>query len=97
MAHPGEAFEAIYASMLHPVHERLCAVWEAATGEPAESETTKLTVFSMIGQLIYFRIGRPAITRRLGMVEYGDAGVKAIVEVLVQNVSARLNMKERES
>jgi TetR/AcrR family transcriptional regulator, regulator of cefoperazone and chloramphenicol sensitivity len=90
MAHPGAAFEAIYTAMVEPVHTRLCAVWQAATGESAEAEATKLTVFAMMGQLIYFRIGAPAVSRRLGRQSYSKADVEAIAAVIERNIAARL-------
>jgi TetR/AcrR family transcriptional regulator, regulator of cefoperazone and chloramphenicol sensitivity len=92
MAHPGEAFEAIYAAMVEPVHTSLCAIWQAATGESAEAEATKLTVFAMMGQLIYFRIGAPAVSRRLGRAPYTEVDVASIVAVIERNVTARLGL-----
>jgi TetR/AcrR family transcriptional regulator, regulator of cefoperazone and chloramphenicol sensitivity len=91
MAHPGEAFEAIYTAMVEPVHTSLCAVWQAATGESAQSEATKLTVFAIMGQLIYFRIAAPAVARRLGRPSYSKADVEAIVAVIETNIKARLS------
>jgi TetR/AcrR family transcriptional regulator, regulator of cefoperazone and chloramphenicol sensitivity len=90
MAHPGAAFEAIYTAMVEPVHTRLCAVWQAATGESAEAEATKLTVFAMMGQLIYFRIGAPAVSRRLGRARYSAADVDSIAAIIERNIAARL-------
>ena len=90
MAHPGEAFEAIYTAMVEPVHTSLCAVWQAATGESAASDATKLTVFAIMGQLIYFRIGAPAVSRRLGKSSYSAADVEAIAAAIERNITARL-------
>jgi TetR/AcrR family transcriptional regulator, regulator of cefoperazone and chloramphenicol sensitivity len=90
MAHPGEAFEAIYAAMVEPVHTSLCAIWQAATGESAEAEATKLTVFAIMGQLIYFRIGAPAVSRRLGRSNYSGADIETIIAVIERNLAARL-------
>ena len=36
LAHPGQVFEKIYTTAMGPAHQRLCLVWEAATGEAAE-------------------------------------------------------------
>lgn len=90
MVHPGEAFDAIYSAMVEPVHTSLCAVWQAATGESAGSDATKLTVFAIMGQLIYFRIGAPAVSRRLGRKGYSTADVEAIAAVIERNITARL-------
>ncbi|MGB8817398.1 MAG: CerR family C-terminal domain-containing protein [Rhizobiaceae bacterium] len=90
MAQPGAAFEAIYTGVMEPVHGRLCRLWGAATGEDAESAWVKLTVFSLIGQLLYFRIGEPAIARRLGVTRLGAEEVDAIRRVIEANIAARL-------
>lgn len=92
MAHPGEAFEAIYNGMMEPVHKRLCILWAGATGGDPESDEVKLTVFSMIGQLLYFRIGARAVARRLGREALSDQDIAAIRTVIEANISARLNV-----
>ena len=64
LSHPTAALDRIYAGVFEPTHRRLCLIWEEATGEAAESEATRLTVFTLIGQVIYFRIGREAVMRK---------------------------------
>src|SRR5690606_34272333 len=66
MQHPTPALDIVYAGVFEPVHRRLCQVWAAATGEEPEDEETRIVVFTMIGQIVYFRIGRSAVTRRMG-------------------------------
>ena len=41
---------------------------------------TKLTVFTMIGQVVYFRIGRVAVLRRMGWTDIGPGEASAIIE-----------------
>lgn len=84
---PSAAMTTIQNELFNPVHARICALWEAATGEPAESERTKLTVFSLIGQLVYFRIARVAIGRRMGWKEIGRNEAGAVLEVIRENMS----------
>jgi HTH-type transcriptional dual regulator CecR, C-terminal domain len=43
-----------------------------------------------MGQLIYFRIGAPAVSRRLGSASYSAADVDAIAAAVEKNVAARL-------
>ena len=90
LSHPTAALDRIYAGVFEPTHRRLCQIWEQATGEPAESEATKLTVFTMIGQVIYFRIGREAVMRRMGWREIGDVEATKVVAVTSDNLSAIL-------
>ena len=56
LSQPSEALDIIYDGVFEPVHNRLCRIWAQATGEDAESDRTKITVFTMIGQVVYFRI-----------------------------------------
>jgi len=90
LSHPTAALDRIYNGVFEPTHRRLCLIWEQATGEPAESERTKLTVFTLIGQVIYFRIGREAVMRRMGWREIGDVEATKVVAVTSDNLSAIL-------
>jgi AcrR family transcriptional regulator len=94
LSHPTAALDRIYAGVFEPTHRRLCQVWEQATGEPAESEATKLTVFTMIGQVIYFRIGREAVLRRMGWREIGKDEAAKVVAVATGNLKAMLAARQ---
>ena len=94
LSHPTAALDRIYAGVFEPTHRRLCQVWEQATGEPAESEATKLTVFTLIGQVIYFRIGREAVLRRMGWHEIGAAEAAKVVTVATNNLEAMLGARK---
>jgi hypothetical protein len=90
LSHPTAALDRIYNGVFEPTHRRLCQLWEQATGEPAESERTRLTVFTLIGQVIYFRIGREAVMRRMGWHDIGAAEAAKVVAVTTDNLSAIL-------
>ena len=90
LSHPTAALDRIYNGVFEPIHKRLCLLWEQATGEPAESDKTKLTVFTLIGQVVYFRIGREAVRRRMGWTEIGPRQAGAIIEVARSNLLAIL-------
>jgi AcrR family transcriptional regulator len=90
LAQPGAALDRIYAGVFEPTHRQLCVLWEQATGEPAESERTKLTAFTLIGQIVYFRIGREAVMRRMGWSDIGGAQASAIADVAKNNLTALL-------
>jgi AcrR family transcriptional regulator len=94
LSHPTAALDRIYAGVFEPTHRRLCQVWEQATGEPAESEATRLTVFTVIGQVIYFRIGREAVLRRMGWREIGKAEAAKVVAVATGNLKAMLAARD---
>ncbi len=90
LAHPTAALDVIYTGVFEPVHKRLCQVWAEATGEEAESDRTKIAVFTMIGQVIYFRIARFAVLRRMGWADVGPKEAAEIIAVAKGNLAAVL-------
>lgn len=90
LSYPTAALDRIYDGVFEPTHRRLCQIWEHATGEPAESERTRLAVFTLIGQVIYFRIGREAVMRRMGWHDIGAAEAAKVVSAVSDNLSAIL-------
>lgn len=90
LSQPTAALDRIYSGVFEPVHMRLCVLWETVTGEPAESDRTKLTVFTMIGQVVYFRIGREAVRRRMGWAEFGPQQAAEVLAVAKDNLEAVL-------
>jgi len=90
LAHPTAALDAIYDGVFEPTHKRLCQLWAAATGEDAESDRTKITVFTIIGQVVYFRIGRVAVMRRMGWTDIGPKEAAAVIAVAKHNLAAVL-------
>ena len=90
MLTPSPAFEALYGGLFEPVHRRVCQVWAAATGMEPEAPETKLAVFAAIGQVFYFRIARPAVTRRLGWDGIGPHEARLIGETIRRSVRASI-------
>jgi AcrR family transcriptional regulator len=93
LSHPTAALDIIYDGVFEPTHRRLCQIWAAATGEDAESERTRITVFTMIGQVIYFRVGRAAVMRRMGWRDIGTREASAIAEVAESNLAVILESR----
>ena len=71
LSQPTPALDAIYDGIFVPMHSPLCRCGTMRRGDPPESERTKLTVFTLIGQVVYFRIGASAIMRRMGWANIG--------------------------
>lgn len=90
MLTPSPAFETIYGGLFEPVHRRVCQVWAAATGMAPEAPATRLVVFAAIGQVVYFRIARPAVTRRMGWDGVGPDEARAIAETIRRSVRASI-------
>lgn len=95
LAQPTAALDIIYNGVFLPMHKRLCGIWAAATGEPAESAGTKLAVFTLIGQVVYFRIGRLAVLRRMGWPEIGAAEASQLVDVTKANLHGILKSRRK--
>jgi len=90
LAQPTAALDRIYSGMFEPSHRRLCAIWAAATGADPDSEQTRLTVFTLIGQAVYFRIAREAVQRRMGWAGIGPSEAAKVTETIKSNVEAIL-------
>ena len=90
LSQPSEALDIIYKGVFEPVHQRLCKIWAEATGEGAESERTRITIFTLIGQVVYFRIAREAVLRRMAWTDIGPEQARAIASVAVDNLAAIL-------
>lgn len=97
MQQPTAALDIVYGNLFEPVHRRLCQIWGAATGENPESEETRITVFALIGQLVYFRVGREAVVRRMGWSDIGARETEAIAEIAYSNVVAILTARRKPS
>jgi TetR/AcrR family transcriptional regulator, regulator of cefoperazone and chloramphenicol sensitivity len=95
MFEPTEAFETVYSQAFAPIHERFCRVWAAATGAPADAAETKLATLAMLGQILYFRIGRPVALRRLGWSDIGPSEGEAIRATVVAHLEAAIAAARR--
>ena len=91
----GPVLGVVYEALIEPMHRRFCALWAMATGQEAEGERTRLLVFSLIGQLLYFRIGAPVVTRRLGWEVLGPDEAARIADLLIANLHSLLD-RERQ-
>ena len=94
ISHPGPVIDIMYAGVFEPVHKRLCQLWEQATGEPAESEETRITVFTLIGQVVYLRIGREAVIRRMDWPSVGPEEAAKLASVAGSNVRAIIRARK---
>ena len=88
MMQPSPAFDLLYEGMVGPIHGRLCALWGMATGRDPEAQGTKLAVFAMIGQVLYFRLARPAVIRRMEWQGIGEIEGDAIASTIGAAITA---------
>lgn len=94
---PTEAFEPFYRGVLEPMHRHACQLFGIATRQDPESEAVKATVFSMVGQIVIFRIARAGTMRRLGWKTIGAAECARIETVILHTLDAVLAQSEREA
>ena len=94
MSQPSTALDRIYEGVFEPLHKRLCLAWERVTGQTAESETTKLLVFTMIGQVVYFRIAGEVVMQRMGWNDMGDQEAAKVLGIVRDNLDAILTSRK---
>jgi hypothetical protein len=90
---PSPAFDILYEKFMEPMHRRLCVLWANATGGDPESEESKIAVFSLLGQVLLFRIARAGALRRMGWREIGERELKA----LKHQISASIDLLAQSS
>ena len=84
---PTPSFDLLYRNFMEPMHRRLCRLWALASGGDAESEATKIAVFSLLGQVLLFRIARAGALRRMGWRDIGDRELAVLRERIGINVN----------
>ncbi len=88
MMQPSKSIDHVYGELIRPMHKRFCMLWAAATGMEAEAPETRLAVFSLIGQMLYFRIAREAVLRRMGWNDITVNEANRIADTLTINLRA---------
>ncbi|WP_158285688.1 CerR family C-terminal domain-containing protein [Pseudohoeflea suaedae] len=88
VARPGEVFERLYGQVFQPVHSRMCRLMGVATGRDPEDEIIRLGVFTIVGQVLYFRLGAHIVARRMEWETFGPDEIASIREVVVGNIRA---------
>lgn len=96
MFEPSPAFEQLDRA-IRPIHARACRLWARATGAAPDSDATKLAVFSLIGQVLYFRLARPEVMRILNWAEIGPSQADAIKSRIAFNLDAAVDRSRRAS
>jgi AcrR family transcriptional regulator len=84
----GEVTEHFYSALMKPMHRRFCELFAIATGGDAQSPTIKIAVFSLIGQVLHFRVAQPLIMRRLEWDELRETEAEVVADVLVRSARA---------
>ncbi len=80
MVHPTGSLDTIIKDMIRPRHEQLCAIVGALLGPGADVPLIKSTVFSIVGQCIHYRHGRPVITQLHPKQKYDPDAIEKLAE-----------------
>jgi AcrR family transcriptional regulator len=88
---PSAAFARVYETAFAPLHARACRLWAAATGADPESEATRLSVFAMMAQPLYFRIARAPVLLRMGWTDIGPNEAAALEAIILGNLQTALD------
>lgn len=88
MVMPGEVVDQIYSGMVTPMHDRVQQLFLAATGIAAPSETVDLTVFTLMGQSMFFRLCKPTLVRRMNWPQVGPRETEKLVDTILANIRA---------
>jgi len=90
-----ELLDVIFPKFIEPVHKSICELWAQATGQDADSDEVILTLFSVVGQIVYFRIGQEIVRRRMGWKDVGPTEVQAIQTIIRTNLHATLDVARK--
>ena len=90
LSNPGMVLDMIYNALFLPMHKRACGLWALATGAEAESEETRIAVFSLIGQAVYFLIAQPIVLPRMEWERLGPEEAETIGNILGRNLQAAI-------
>lgn len=97
MTRPGIVLDRIYENFIGTVHAALCRLLGLATGQDPESDLIRIGTFSIVGQVVYFRIGHAIVARRMGWETVGTAEIDAIKSVLLGNIRAFITANRKTS
>lgn len=84
---PGPVFEALFAGVIRPMHMRICRLWAIATGTDPDAADTRIATLALIGQVMYFRIARPVVLRRLEWTDIGPDEAETLAAILSRHVA----------
>lgn len=92
---PGPILDLMYEEFIGARHHDLCALWAAATQREADEEDIKLTVFAAMGQILYFRIAKSVVERRMGWSGMDRDEITAIQNIILANVNDMIERQHR--
>jgi AcrR family transcriptional regulator len=90
-ANPTEAFNRIYDGLMGPMLGRLAFLLGVASGGALDEKEARIRAFTLIGQVLVFRVARAAALRAGGWEDIGTPELQIIREVLAEHLDAILD------
>lgn len=94
-ANPTEAFNRIYDGLMGPMLGRLAFLLGVASGGALDEKEARIRAFTLIGQVLVFRVARAAALRVGGWEDIGAPELQTIREVLADHLDAILDRLAR--
>lgn len=88
---PSACYGLLYDGFMAPLHGHLSTLIARVRGEDEPTPETAVRAFTLIGQMLTFRIARTAFLMRMGYETLGPAELALIKRVLSQNLDAILS------
>ncbi len=89
--HSPEEIETLYHLIFEPLMDRVTVLFSRATRQPVSSDELKLAIFAMIGQILYIRLARPLVLKRMKWQSVGPEELEQIKTVLHRSIIALLD------
>ena len=84
---PTAAFETLFGTMSR-LHGAACMLLAIATGGEPEAPQTRLRVFTLLGQVLVFRVAEGVVLRRMGVESYDEEFLAEVKSLIRSNVRA---------
>ncbi len=89
--HSPDETDTLYKAVFGPLLDRATTLLSRATGQPATSDELKLATFTLIGQLLYMRLARPFVLKRMEWNAVGPEELEQIKSVIHRSINALLD------
>nr|WP_272212130.1 CerR family C-terminal domain-containing protein [Marinicella sp. W31]MDC2878035.1 CerR family C-terminal domain-containing protein [Marinicella sp. W31] len=86
-----EAFDLLYKQISEPIHRHLCQLLGRAAGRDPDAEETKILIFTIMGQSMYFRTSPQAVKNGMGWDSFGGGECAKVGAALSLSINALID------
>ncbi|MBF0444641.1 MAG: CerR family C-terminal domain-containing protein [Magnetococcales bacterium] len=90
-SHPTEAFEILYSNLFEPLHTLVSKLVALIRGLPTGHRESDMVAHALLGQILFFRVARTTMLRRLGQQSYTSQDVQQISQLVSTLANHALN------